>query len=81
MNPARRRKGVLRAKRIMQIWDQCGIEYAREGLKTQIAHLMVRTRKRCSCEGCGNARKWHGRKLQEKKAADSFRDQLEGLAA
>lgn len=77
MNPERRRVGVLKAKRVLKIWERCGIRFEDEAMKRQIMQAMVHTRKRCGKSCCSSPRKWYGKTIQEIKADEDFRDQLD----
>lgn len=72
MNPNRRRKGKLRAKRVLRACPY---------LDEMEAKRLLRTRKRCSCWMCGNPRKFFGEAtLQEQKSDLWLSDGLEELS-
>ncbi len=90
MNPERRRKGLLKAKRVARIWDQYDSDNRNNKfLKTasfiepydinlEIQRL-EHNRKKCSCWMCGNQRKHFGKTMPEKKEDGRFKDQINEL--
>lgn len=72
MNYQRRRKGKLKARRVLRIWRaSAGAQdtdlYAGDGL---LAQGMLRTRVLCSCLYCGNPRRHFGQVTRQEQLAD-----------
>ena len=85
MNPCRRRRGVLKALKVLKIWSSLGIHDYLKDFKEKKKYIrsMVNTRKPCSCSMCGNPRrnKWESNDSritrQEKRAEISFKEQMQ----
>ena len=86
MNPDNRREGIRRAKRVLKIWDiaEFGSDWVKDlygdgDTDGHCAKIMIHTRKVCSKDCCGNARKFDGPTRQERKSTDSMKVQLEEI--
>ena len=58
----RRHQTEKRKASVKRLW---GMELDEKWL-----HIMINTRKPCSCIWCGNPRKWFGEKTRQEKIAD-----------
>jgi len=73
MNPQRRRIGVKKARRVLDVWRACSASdrfdpfYASGGPMEQV---MTHTRVKCSCPMCGNPRRHYGELTPQEHRAD-----------
>ena len=83
MNPNRRRKGIIKAKRVYKVWKQMDMMFEDEDSFIR-SHL--KNRKKCSCGMCCNARRpKKGKKhqkfptRQEKEVDRTMKEDIEDL--
>jgi hypothetical protein len=80
MNPCRRRKGVIKALKVLKAWSSLNNhDYMKDFRERQRhARSMVNTRKRCSCSMCGNPRKVFNEPTQQEKRLFQDLDHVRG---
>ncbi len=64
-----RRHHLQRKKDNIKHWNWWNMEYLKD---PRVMGIHARTPKRCSCDICGNMRKWEGKTYQEVKYNDEI---------
>lgn len=70
MNHPNRYKGILRARRLLQVWRGRGDRYGVYADNGRIAQRLLYTRVPCSCFMCGNPRRHFGRRTRQELLAE-----------
>lgn len=80
MNYLRRQQGKKKAKKLLRIYRLRDKDYKWQSCdEEQEERLLLRTRKRCSCSGCGNKRRYEGLTRKELIELLSEEEQVEEL--
>lgn len=70
MHHPNRRKGKLKARRVLRVWRACTPYPELYTDNSPLAQALLRTRVPCSCPGCGNPRRHFGEITRQEKLAD-----------